>query len=168
MIKIMALIKFTVLTGIPIIGSPTFRREKVKEPSTAQETRDFIPPDNGMPPRISATMTFISKPVPVESDAEPVYHTRFTDLSDTAWYYPYAARLERGELFQDLVLGPEGTLDPQTPESRGNVAQLLYNLWLRQGGSVFAYPGTLFEDVPAADTRSAAIAWARGCGIIIL
>ena len=32
-----------------------------------------IPPVNGIPPRIRATMTFISKPVPVESDADPVY-----------------------------------------------------------------------------------------------
>ena len=38
----------------------------------AQLTFDFIPPERGMPPRISATMTFISKPVPVESEAEAV------------------------------------------------------------------------------------------------
>ena len=99
-------------------------------------------------------------------DAEPTYLSRFPDLSSDAWYYPYAARLERDGLFQSLVLGPEGTLDPQTPESRGNVAQLLYNLWTRQGGSAFAYPETLFDDVPADDSRTAAIAWARGCGIV--
>ena len=58
------------MTGIPIIGRPTFSRENVKEPSTAQDTLDFMPPERGIPPRIRATITFISNPVPVEEDRD--------------------------------------------------------------------------------------------------
>lgn len=61
------------LTGTPINGSPTFKRENVIAPTSALETLDFIPPDKGIPPRIKAIITFNSYHVPVESDAEAVY-----------------------------------------------------------------------------------------------
>ena len=97
---------------------------------------------------------------------EPVFVSGFPDLAEAAWYYAYVVRLERAELFRDLVLGGSGALDPQTPESRGNVAQLLYNLWTRRGGNAFAYAENRFSDVPVSDSRGPAIAWAQGCGIV--
>ena len=57
----------------PISGKPTASKENVNAPMIAQETFDFIPPERGMPPKINATITSISNPVPVESDAAPVY-----------------------------------------------------------------------------------------------
>ena len=53
-------------------GNPTANIEYVNEPITAQLTFERIPPERGIPPKIRAIITFISKPVPVESDAEPV------------------------------------------------------------------------------------------------
>ena len=105
-------------------------------------------------------------PDTVPEPAEPVFVSGFPDLAQNAWYYDYVVRLERAGLFQDLALGEGGALVPQTPESRGNVAQLLYNLWTRQGGNAFAYSENRFSDVPFSDSRASAIAWAQGCGIV--
>ena len=59
--------------GKPIKGKPTSSRANVNDPTTAAEIRERIPPEIGMPPKINDTIMFISNPVPVESDAEPVY-----------------------------------------------------------------------------------------------
>ena len=78
-----ALMINVVLAVMPTNGRPTSRMAKVNAPTMAQDTFDRIPPDKGMPPKIRATITSISKPVPVESDADPVYPIWNTDATVT-------------------------------------------------------------------------------------
>ena len=117
----------------------------------------------------------LSVPEPVyrsAGDTEPIYGVDldaaalwFGDLDTQAWYARDVAWLWSLGGFANVALNG-GRLEAGTPESRANIAQMLYNLWQALGGSAFRYPDSPFTDVPMTDPRWQAIAWAKGCGLV--
>lgn len=92
----------------------------------------------------------------VEHSGSP---SRFTDVSENAWYYEWVMRAAELNLFGGVSATE---FAPESPMTRAMIATVLY----RMAGSPAVSTRAPFTDVPADQWYSDAIAWAYACGIV--